>query len=567
MALLPFPTFRPDVDDYRAEHTQVLSNVVPRADGWGPMPDLQAYTQALPGHCRGLFFGRNLSDGTIAVFAGTVDRLFRLNNTDLTWVPVSKMTALTSISQADPGVFTLNGHGLEDGTKIRLGTTGTLPEPLDSDTDYYVVNADTNTFNVALEPDGDPIETTDAGSGTHSFTGSYSDLPSTDQWQFEQFGSVVIAVQANTAPQAYTIGSSDAFDDLAGSPPTSRYVKTVGRFLVFSGQVSNPRRVTWSGLDNITEYTPGTEFSGSYDAPDGGVVRGVAGGEFGLIFQESVIRRMVYVPGATPAFQIERVTEDEGLLSPYAIVRSGERIFYVSQQGFHQYVPRRGFAQIGKERVDRTFLADLDMSALHLLIGATDPFSTRVGWAYKSIRSSDDTAFDTIIFYDYALDRWSPRIAVSGQFITSLVKPGQTLEALDNIEDDIDEFPGSWDAIQVALVSRLAAASTAHELGFFDGANLEAVLETAEQSIDGRSTMVTGFYPRTDAATAYGSLRWRDTAQAALSQTSEVAINRHGFCPLSRDARLVRGRLRIPAGEAWTFCSGVEPQFQASGMR
>lgn len=80
-------------------------------------------------------------------------------------------TNLTSISNADPAVFTLTDHGLYEGDKIRLETTGTLPSPLAVKTDYYVVynGIGTGVFQVSATDGGTPIATTTAGSGIHSF--------------------------------------------------------------------------------------------------------------------------------------------------------------------------------------------------------------------------------------------------------------------------------------------------------------------------------------------------------------------------------------------------------------
>ena len=80
-------------------------------------------------------------------------------------------TSLTSISNANPAVFTLADHNLYVGDKIRLETTGTLPTGLAVKTNYYVVynGLTTSTFQVASTPYGTPIGVTAAGSGTHSF--------------------------------------------------------------------------------------------------------------------------------------------------------------------------------------------------------------------------------------------------------------------------------------------------------------------------------------------------------------------------------------------------------------
>jgi hypothetical protein len=568
VTFIPFPEYRPDVNDYQGSHTQVLSGVLPRGDGWGPVANLQAYTQVLPAACRGFFYARK-TDGTITVFAATSNRLFTLNNTTLGWTPVSKVVALTSISNASPAVFTLAAHGLAVGDSLVLSTSGALPTGLTAGTVYYVIAAGltSGAFEVSVTPGGTAVATSSAGSGTHSMTYLYSALPSTDQWAFAQFGDTVVAAQANTTPQAFVLSTSSAFADLGGSPPAAKSVAVVGRFLVLSGLTSNLRRVQWSDLDNIIQWTAGTGFSNTVDLPDGGVVRGVAGGEFGVIFQESVIRRMVYVPGAKPAFQIERVTEDKGLLGTYSIARAGEKIFFVTQQGFYEYEPATGLVPIGKERVDRTFLADVDLASTLLLIGASDPSGTRAYWAYKSVRSSNAAAFDTIIAYDYGLQRWSPPLAVSGEFLSSMVKPGLTLEGLDTISSNVDTLSFSLDSVQSALVSKLASVTTGHALGFFDGANIEAVLETPEQGLEGMSARVRGFEPRTDAPTVQGSIRWRWAPQAALTQTTETVMDAFGVVSVNVATKLARARVRIPAGTAWTYCMGVSPDFVGTGKR
>ena len=170
---------------------------------------------------------------------------------------------------------------------------------------------------------------------------AYSALPSTDHWGFAQFGNLVIAVQANTVPQVYDISSGSAFADLGGSPPQARYAAVVGRFLVLSGLLSTPYRIQWSGLNAITTWTPGVNSSDFQDFPDGGVVRGVAGGEFGVIFQDSVIRRMVYAVGASYVFKIDRIAEDKGLLAPYSPHSRRRQDFLSRQSGLPRHARHR----------------------------------------------------------------------------------------------------------------------------------------------------------------------------------------------------------------------------------
>jgi hypothetical protein len=563
--VFPFGQYAPDVSVYKGGHSESILNVVPRADGYGPFKSFGVATSALPAACRGAFVARK-SDGTVVIFAGTSTRLWQLNNTTLGWTPVSEVLALTSISNATPAVLTLNSHGLSVGDAIVLSTGGALPAGLVVGTVYYVISAGfgANSFQVALTPGGAAINTTDAGSGTHSFTSYYSALTSTEQWQFCQAGNLVFAVQANAPPQVFNLASSTAFADLGGSPPQARYCAIVGRFLVLSGLLSNPFRIHWSGLNDYDEWTSGTNSSDFQDLSDGGIVRGVAGGEYGLIFQDSTIRRMIYAPGSDVIFQIERITEDKGLFAPYSIIRADEQVFACLADGFHRIRPGGNPEPIGRERVDRTFFEDVDTTAPHLFIGANDPSNSRVYWAYKSVSGSTGL-YDKILCYDYVLDKFTP-VIMSGEYLTSLAAPGITLESLDTQFSSIDAMEVPFDDFSSVALTKLAGFDSDHKAGFFTGSNLEATLETAEQTLD-RRVRVKGARPITDAATCYVSFGKRETLQEDVTYSTEQAVNVRGLCPANVSTRIARAKLRIPAAETWEFATGVEPEFRAEGRR
>jgi hypothetical protein len=94
-------------------------------------------------------------------------------------------------------------------------------------------------------------------------------------------------------------------------------------------------------------------------------------------------------------------------------------------------------------------------------------------------------------------------------------------------------LPFSLDDVSTAALSRLSAVDPAHKLGFFTGGNLEATLDTAEQTLNARRVRVKG-------------LR---TAGAFVRPTSR------------------RGWRAGGSSTAWTFASGVEPDFAQEGKR
>jgi len=566
MPLLKYGEWLPDTTDYESSTVYNIQNVVPRGDGYGPFPSFAAATQALPAPCRGAFYALK-NDGSVQVFAGTSNGLYRLDNTALGWINVGRVSDCT-ISNASPGVVTMaNSFVANEPVQFQAGS-GTLPAQIVAGTTYYVLSSGLSgsAFKVAATPGGTAINTS-GGSGTVKCTDHFAALSSNAQWQFAQTGNLVWATQANDLLQVFDLTSATAFSNSLGSPPQAAYISVVGRFLVLSGLLSAPYRVQWSGLNNFnasTSWDNATLSSNLQDFPDGGIVRGVAGGEFGYVFQDQAIRRMSYIPGSAIIFQIERISEDMGLYAPYSIVRSGSTVLFYGNHGFHKIEPGSLPTPIGREKVDRTFLTDLDSSNLQLMIGASDPRSTRAYWAYKSTAGSAGL-YDKLIGYDKVLDRFFP-VSMIGEYLVGISQTGLTLESLDTLSSSIDALTLTLDAYSTAVQPEIAQFDVAHKQGFFRGSNLEATIETAEQGTDGQRIFVNGFRPVTDAATFYGSCSFRETVQTTPTSTPEIARNsRTGRCDMRKSTRYSRFKVRIPAGTVWTFASGVEPDISMDG--
>ncbi len=577
MTLLPFPEYAPDLSPYGQEESSTVQNVFPRKDGYGPAQAAAVLSQALPAACRGTYVARN-PDSTISIFAATSTRLWKMVNTDFSWVPVSKVIALTSISNANPAVFTLTSHGLSIGDAIVLSTTVSLPTGLTIGTVYYVATTSftANAFKVSTTLAGalagtGLVATSSAGSGTHSFTGQYVAIPTGDQWQFAQFNNLLFATQINAPLQVINLASPTAFVDGAGSPPQSRYISIVGRFAVLSGMGSStPYRLQWSGLDDVNganSWTSGINQSDFQDFADGGVVRSVAGSEFsGIVFQDSALRRMTYVGGSL-VFQFERITEAKGLYAPYSLVHGGDQTFYLGTDGFKVVAPGGYPVAIGKERVDRTFFNDVDPSQIQLIIGAPDPKTTRIYWAYKPT-SGPASLFSKVLVYDYALDKWGLVIGWSGEYLATLAKPGLTLENLDTINTSIDALTFSLDDVSTGVLSAPALFDSTHKMSLLSGSNLEATLDTSEKANpDSRRLRVQGFRPDTDAPGCYGSIGGREDLQNTPIYSTEQLVDARGLCIANVSTRLARGRLRIPAGTLWSVAQGIEPFFANEGKR
>jgi hypothetical protein len=303
------------------------------------------------------------------------------------------------------------------GSFFARNNDGTITIFAGDTTNLYVLNNSTLIWNNA-DPGGVP----------------YTALPVQGQWQFEQFDNTVIAVQANAAPQAYTLQVSTQFAALGGTPPQASYVAIVNRFVVLSGLTSSPFRIQWSDLDAPTVWTPGTGQADFQDLPDGGQSKMVLGFDlYGVIFQDNIARLLTYSAGSPVIFTITKITggDGNGLFAPYGSEIDQDNVFWISQEGFKMMSPGGAPTPIGKEIIDRFFFSSVDTSNLYLVLMSTDPAVSRLYIAYKSLHGPAGQ-YDTILVYDWELQRWS-LIQMTGQYILPISKPGVTEEVLDSI--------------------------------------------------------------------------------------------------------------------------------------
>lgn len=98
------------------------------------------------------------------------------NTTRCADVPHSWYQAATSANftaNAGTNVCTSAGHGLSDGTIVRLSHsvpgTPDLPAGLAVEQEYYIISSTTDTFKLSLTAGGSEIDITDAGTGTHTW--------------------------------------------------------------------------------------------------------------------------------------------------------------------------------------------------------------------------------------------------------------------------------------------------------------------------------------------------------------------------------------------------------------
>lgn len=88
------------------------------------------------------------------------------------WGAACPKSSVVTISSASPAVITWTAHELAVNQPVVFSTTGALPTGLTAGTTYYVRSAGltADEFTVSLTPGGSAVNTSAAGSGTHTAT-------------------------------------------------------------------------------------------------------------------------------------------------------------------------------------------------------------------------------------------------------------------------------------------------------------------------------------------------------------------------------------------------------------
>ena len=191
----------------------------------------------------------------------------KMNNGVSIAIPSTALTSISNGSGSSPGVFTkTGGHGLYPNNRIRLTTTGSLPEGLTVGIDYYVSPTDctADTFKVSSTPNGTPINTGlsgggGGGSGTHSFVGTLLD----DNFNVDAY---VIATTPTTIQFADDDGGSirefelaqTVFTGDAPPQPTSANAKLTLKKYVFSASDTTARSLTLYNNNDATSERAAT---------------------------------------------------------------------------------------------------------------------------------------------------------------------------------------------------------------------------------------------------------------------------------------------------------------------
>lgn len=404
-------------------------------------------------------------------------------------------------------------------------------------------------------------------STTTSWNAAGSGYAATDDnpWSFVQFGQWVIATNGADAPQYFILDESATFAPLPGTegvnPPRMLLIAVVRDFVV--GGVINGDAATlqWSGINNASEWRPSYGQSDYNIAATGGAITAIAGGEYGLVFQEERITRMTYVAGNV-IFQFDEISPNIGCLHPRGFAQIGRMCFFLSARGF-MACDGNSVTPIGDEKVDRTFLAAMDRSYLGRMSCVADPVRKIVYWVVPDENPTVAYA------YSWTQARWS-RALLPVRLMFSGRSRGISLDEDAPDPDTFDEGLPFDDPSYGGGEQGFYLFDGTNTLGTLSGANAEATVGFGPLEIAGTGRTGRTRRWRLDSDAIDGTTLRIDARQRlgdGASVTEHAGPSTSGDIVARRKGRTHQPTVVQAAESAWTYMQGLEVEIERGGAR
>lgn len=438
---------------------------------------------------------------------------------------------------------------------------------------YSIINSGGNVFNFA----GDQNELYRLSgsswvnvSKSSTATNTYN-TASDGQWRFTSYGDRVIATNLADDIQSFVTGTSTGFSDLSTAAPKAKDAAVLNNFLVVvhtdDGTI-RPNRVQWSALDDPTNWsTAASTLSDYQDLQEAGGFnqRIVTTQNYGVIVRERSLVRMEFI-GSPGIFQFTTAEENRGTKALNSVVSDGTYVYYLDENGFFLFDGTRS-TPIGNNKVDKYFLNNIDENLLYRIKGAINPVEKYISWAYP-VNDNSET-LTKLINYHWPENRWS-QADVNLDNIETMFTSGLTLEQLSLEYSNIETVPFSFDSrVWSGGKATLAGFSTSHKLGFFEGTNKKAVLESGEAklNISGRAR-VSSILPVTDSTGITARVKSRKNQNSSLTNSSSATYNTAtNEIPFNVDNVYHRVEMCIAENSTWDIIQGFHFRYRDSGAR
>lgn len=379
-------------------------------------------------------------------------------------------------------------------------------------------------------------------------------LSVSQRWNFAQFGDNVVYANGGQLGRYQLIPATAAV--IAGAPTNAIDVATVRDFVV---ALLGDSQVKWSGFNNVTQWTAGSNQCDFQPLLDGGPGVRIVGGEYGIILQKNAIRRMTYV-GSPVIFQFDVISAELGCMAAGSVCNVGRLIGFLSERGF-EICDGQTVTPISDEKFNRWFFGRFSRTDIAQMWSAIDPRRSLLLWAMPGTPG-------LIVAYNWVLKRASYyEVDVKGMFtgLTAAV----SIDGVDAIYGNLDATPISLDDPTLSGGNPiLMLVDATNKIGALSGANLAATIGQNNVELSpARRSRVRNLRPVTDATSASATVSSKMRAGDGESVDVTSTMRGNGKMPLRANGRYLDVALTIPAGESWSYITGCEFEFEPGDGR
>lgn len=397
-----------------------------------------------------------------------------------------------------------------------------------------------------------------------------------DRWRMVQYNNLLIATNFRDQIQAYDLkAGGPTFGDLqpggsgVAAAPRARYIAVVRDFVCVAstfddadGEVGN--RVRWHGVvDGLPtpiswDILPQTQ-ADFQDIPNIGLITGYTGGVYGTILAERGIAVQQFNSSYLWSFDV--VERQIGCDTPGSVVQMGQVTYFLSPQGWYAFNGQA--TPIGRDRIDRTFLADFDRAQAANMWSAVDTERGLVFWAYPGQGNTNGKP-NRLLIFNPAIAQWG--IAnLEVNVLGPALQYGLDLNDANDFPDlnsdtrDLND-PRFW------LQEPRFGCIDGGQVKAFTGDPLPATFEGAEMELfEGRRAVLQRAIPMLEGDSATLRVGVREASVRDLAYSGDHPLQADGSFRIREVGRYHRARLTVSGN--WDKMSGLELAGTQLGMR
>lgn len=416
---------------------------------------------------------------------------------------------------------------------------------------------------------GTTLEIITSGAWTDvSKAGGYT-LAAASRWEKEVYYSnstgrkpLILYTCLDHPIQAYEVGTSALFANLAAAAPLARHIGVIASHVVVGNLIDAtdgpvPNRIHYPAIGNASSWPPpgstaATSAQSGFQTLVGnfGAITGVIGGStWGAICQEKCINRADYV-GGSRVFEVTRPETGRGLAVPGLAIPTTVGLLYFGGDGWWLFDGSKSDS-VGKDGIDAWFTREFHQNFRDRVSWVIDPNLPVVHIGFTGIGNVDGQP-NKVLSWNWLRGSWAHQDVEHDQ-LCLVVNPGPNRDMDRLPSPDPDMLTGSWDDIETASLVAGGFLPT-HRIADFSGPALAAHFETSDLELNpGRRALMQFARPIVTRGTprmAVAAMKLRSEADVAVPFGTSVGVDEDNKAILRADGRYHAVSLDLAAG--WT---------------